>query len=115
MFGLNYFWFFMAAFFFSSALSRYAKSDMIGTNPLFKNISMLLGPICDLLLIVFLIVGFWKMPHWWHPIVFLLIGGLLQGIQGLLGRYAEFVVIIIGMLLAPICTILAYLGLFGLL
>jgi hypothetical protein len=113
MFTLNYFWFFVVATLFTSAVVQYAASQQVGLNPLPKYIAMVVGPLSFFALIIMLIIGFWKMPHWWHPIVMFLIGSFVVTLPASLSRNANFVIVLTGLLLAPTFVVLAYLGLFG--
>ena len=113
MLSLNYFWFFVIAFTFSSALTRYGASSMVGSNPLLKILSQIIGPLCDTVLSVFLILGFWYMPHWWIPLVFFGVGIITQSFLGLIGDIGNLIVLVLGTIGAPLFTVLAYLGMFG--
>lgn len=113
MFTLNYFWFFIVAAIFMSAVVQYAASNQIGLNPVPKYLATIIGPTCFSALIVFLIIGFWKMPHWWMPLVMLLIGSFVVALPRSTNHAITFVITFLGLLLAPLFTVLAYLGLFG--
>lgn len=108
MFDLHYFWFFIVASFLTSAVTHYAASDVEGANFLFRMAAYISGPTCCVALMVFLILGFWKMPNWWMPLVMLIFGALVAWLP----RDASPLVILLGIPFAPILTILAYLGLF---
>jgi len=113
MISLNYFWFFVIAFTFSAALTRYGASNMEGSSPWLKIIAQIVGPLCDTALFIFLILGFWWMPHWWMPLVFFGVGIITQSILGLIGDIGNLIVLILGTIGAPLFTILAYLGMYN--
>lgn len=108
MFDLHYFWFFVVASYLTSSVARYAASEVEGANPLIRLAAVVIGPACVVALLVFLIIGFWKMPSWWMPLVMLLIGALVAWLPG----NDSPLVLLLGLPFAPILTLLAYLGLF---
>ena len=114
MFTLNYFWFFIAAMFFMSPVVGYASSSLEGANPIVKILSGLIGGVCSLALLIFVILGFWHMPSWWMPLVMALIGWGISPLLRLVSNpLANLIVILLGLILAPLFTILAYLGMFN--
>ena len=111
MFSLNYFWFYLVACYFKGPIY------MACGNPMPR----LIDSVCSLALFVLLIIGFWKMPNWWMPIVMLLLGLLLEVIGAPSNKELEqpkirhIVKLVAGMILPPVFTVLAYLGMFDVL
>ena len=113
MLTLNYFWFYVIAFTFASSLTRYGRSNLEGNNPWLKMAAQLIGPICDIALFIFVVIGFWQMPHWWIPIVCFVVGIIAQSLLALVGNIVNLIILVLGTIGAPLFTILAYLGLFS--
>ena len=113
MLSLNYFWFIIIASFFGEFIRQYAGSNKCGTNPLFKSLTLIVSPLCMLANFVFYVLGFWFMPHWWYPLIFMGINWLLLFVQAMLSEEISIVLTILGLAVAPTFTVLSYLGLFG--
>ena len=114
MFHLNYFWFFIISQFFCEPLRQYSRSDMVGSNPTFKYLTMIVAPLVMTANFVFLILGFWFMPHWYYPLIFFALDMCLIGIHALLNnQVVQLIIMFIGLIAAPLFSVLSYLGLFG--
>lgn len=114
MFSLNYFWFFLLSQFFCEPLRRFASSNEIGANPAFRYIAAIVAPLVMTANVVFLILGFWFMPHWYYPLIFIAIDLLLISVHALMSHdVAKFIIMLLGVVAAPLFCVLAYLGLFS--
>lgn len=114
MLHLNYFWYFLISQFFCEPLRQYAKSDLVGSNPTFKSLTMIVAPLVMTANIVFLILGFWFMPHWYYPLIFFAIDLLTIGLHVLFqNQNVKLIILLIGIIAAPLFSVFAYLGLFG--
>ena len=115
----NYFWFFVVAQFFFEPLRVYANGPLVGSNPTFKQLSIIVaGVINKIINPVFLILGFWCMSHWWYPLIFIAVSFCIAGIISCISAIFEDsmnVLAMLGLVLSPIFFILAYLGMFGVL
>lgn len=58
--------------------------------------------------VIFLILGFFFMPHWWYPLVLFGLGTLVNAIPIL-----DIIWVIIGWVAMPVCAVLMYLDMFG--
>lgn len=67
-----------------------------------------IGGLGTLARIVFLILGFWFMPDWWHPITLFLMG-LATSIIPIPDKIGA----ILGVVAVPLFSVLMYLDLFG--
>ena len=67
------------------------------------------GSICALASIVFIIIGFWYMPEWWYPLVFLGISVFATTFIPM----SDNMGCILGVIFAPVACVLMYLSLFG--
>lgn len=105
MFTLNYFWFFVVATYFMSAATLYGNRSG-------NTLTSIVGIVSFPALLVFLIFGFWKMPSWWMPLVMFAIGMFIVAIPSRPGTLYDLSAFI-GIVGAPVFTVLAYLGLFG--
>lgn len=106
MFTNAYFWYFIFAYFFSFLMKRVA-SRWNGANELARIAIYYISTICHIALIIFLIIGFWKMDHWWQPLVMYGCAQLtaLIPIPDHLGAFA-------GLFLSPLFTVLMYINFF---
>ena len=115
MFSLNYFWFFVVAQLFFEPLRVYAKGPLVGSNPLFKQLSMIVAGLLSAANIVFLILGFWFMPHWYYPLIFGGVSLIIVSLCAWISAYTHYTMLImamLGLILSPIFFVLAYLGMF---
>ena len=105
MFEQSYFWYYIGAFFFTFMMQRSYTRGTGGTAtyPLYG----LLYPICGIALIVFLVIGFWKMPHWSWPLKFLGLSILTAFIP-----VPDRIGALIGMVAAPVFCVLMFVNLF---
>ncbi len=71
MFSLNYFWTYIFAQFFSFMLRR-TYTRFKGRSASYHALIGFLGILTALTNAIYLILGFWFMPEWWYPIVFVL-------------------------------------------
>ena len=130
MFSLPYLYYYLIASFFSFMLRR---SAMNSNSSVVKNGSSVdfilssyqspserfvcnnsgllkfLGSVCALASIIFLILGFWYMPEWWYPLVFIGLSLLATTFIPISDNTAG----VFGAILAPIACVLMYLSLFG--
>ena len=107
IFSIPYFWTYIFGSLFSFSLLRGAK-NFNGSNQFFLFYLNLMGMITSVALYVFLIIGFWKMPAWWYPIVLFIMGIITKWIP-----IPDFILMIIGLIAAPALTILTYIYLFS--
>lgn len=106
MFSQIYFWTFIFASLFSFILRRvYVRFN--GSSAAVKEITGLIGNVTYYANIIFLILGFWFMPKWWYPIALYLFSFLTTIIP-----IPDRILAIIGLVAAPILTILSYYFLF---
>lgn len=109
MFKLLYFWLFVAAFFLNVCLRRtvvlYRHDAKSIFSKLYSQLLLLLGTVA---LIVFVVLGFWFMPHWWYAPLFLLFGiiSTFIPISDEVGAYLALVI-------EPMFIVLMYLSLFN--
>lgn len=108
MFALPYVWYFMFANFFSFIMLRFSKRNEAVMSPALSMIIMIIGNLLTIAGFVFLIIGFWKMPHWWYPLVLLGLGMATSIIP-----IPDKIAAIIGIVAGPILTILMYINLFS--
>ena len=130
MFSLPYLYYYLVASFFSFMLQRsamrsngsasqsssaldYLVSSYQSPSERFvsrnRGFLKFVGSICALASIVFIIIGFWYMPEWWYPLVFL-------GISILASTFipmSDNMGCILGVIFAPVACVLMYLSLFG--
>ena len=68
MFEQSYFWYYIGTFFFTFMMQRCSMRGTGGslTLPIYN----ILWTLCAIAILVFLIIGFWKMPHWSWPLKF---------------------------------------------
>ncbi len=130
MFSLPYLYYYLVASFFSFMLCRSAMrsngNDAKNGSPIDfilssyqspterfvdKNCGILkfLGSVCTLASAVFLILGFWYMPEWWYPLLFLGISVLVTTFLPMSDNMGG----VLGLILAPITCVLMFLSLFG--
>ena len=104
MFTQPYLYYYLAASFLTFCLQRsQQKYGMYnGTYP------TVVQGVCTIALFVFIVLGFFFMPHWWYPLVFLAMAvavGMIPIPSKLLAPIA--------IVAAPILCGLAYFSLFG--
>ena len=105
MFTLPYFYFFLATVFFTFTMQRAIQHGQLSEK--LSAICSIVYPACTLAYVVFLILGFWYMPHWWYPLAFYVISFLTSFIP-----IPDKIAATLGVVIAPICTVLMYLSLF---
>lgn len=109
MFTLPYLYYYLLASFFTFMLERAYRNGTL-RGELTPYYLPALFSVCHIAEIVFLILGFWFMPHWWYPLVFLALSFLTNFIP-----IPDKTAAIIGHVLAPLFVVLMYLNLFGIL
>ena len=130
MFSLPYFYYYLVASFFSYMLRRSAvRSNGDGAksgssvdfilssykSPSERFVSnnseflKFLGSVCAIASVVFLVLGFWYMPEWWYPLVFIGLSLLATTFIPMSDNTGG----VLGAILAPIASVLMYLSLFG--
>jgi len=126
MFSLPYLYYYTVASFFSFMLRRSAMRSENNTSGGVDSIIAsynhsggfvennsgflkFLGSICALACVVFLVLGFWYMPEWWYPLVFIGISLLVTTFLPMSDNTGG----VLGMILSPIACVLMYLSLFG--
>lgn len=107
MFSHLFVWYFIVFTCCCAAFQRAAKSvenTIEGGFPL-ANLYVNIGFAAE---IVFLILGFFFMPHWWYPLA-------IWGLAALVNAIPLFDIIwsIIGWVAIPVCGVLMYLDMFG--
>lgn len=100
----------MFAHFFAFIMARYSQRNGERMHPNMLFIMRAISNTGMAACTVFLIIGFWKMPAWWCPIVAFLLCSLTAFIP-IPDKYCA----IAGMALCPIFCVLMYLSLFGVL
>ena len=108
MFTSMYFWSYLFAHFFAFIMARQIKRMGVVMNPHLVFIMESVSNAGMFACTVFLIIGFWKMPHWWCPLVALGCSSL-SALIPIPDRYAA----IAGIILCPVLCVLMYLNLFG--
>lgn len=106
MFSVSYFWYYVFAVFCCFCIDRNARD---GVYTKLEVATVNVGNVCMYASYLFLVIGFWMMGKWWHPIVYFGISQLVGFIPIPSGLVAT-----IGIVAAPALTILMYLSLFGL-
>ena len=105
MFTLPYFYYFLIVVFFTFTMYRAISRGQL--TPLVASICNIIFPLCSLAYVVFLVLGFWFMPKWWYPFAFYGLSFLSSFIP-----IPDNIASIIGIIAAPIFTVLMYLSLF---
>lgn len=109
MFSHAYLYYYLLATFFAFVMLRASKS-FNGSSAVLPVLYTMIGGACNLACFVFLVLGFWFMPHWWYPIVFVLLG-----IATALIPIPDAIASLIGIVVAPVFSVLMYLSMFGIL
>lgn len=108
MFVSLYFWSYIFAHFLAFIMARFAQRRGNMMNPTLLTVMQGISNTGMFACTVFLIIGFWKMPHWWCPLV--AFGcAFLSAFIPIPDRYAALA----GIILCPALCILMYLSLFG--
>lgn len=104
MFKLPYFYYYIVAWLLIVSLQRMQtrQGKMKGAFP-----SAVLAS-CTVALVVFLILGFWFMPHWWYPLAFFGMSAV-TGFVPIPDKIGSWLAVF----LAPPLCVLSYLSLFG--
>ncbi len=104
MFSLNYFWYFMAACFTVSPVITISFRREL-------KFFSILGLLTLLSMLVFLIIGFWKMPSWWMPLAMLALGYTATGAGAALLR--SNLSLFVCSFASVILVIISYMMMFG--
>lgn len=99
LFSELYFYAFLVASAFSFVLQR-AIQSFNGSSSLAMTLITFVGAAAAILNPIFLVLGFWFMESWWHPIVCLVLGFVASLV-------AETVFTFLLMLLNPIANVVA--------
>lgn len=106
MFSEPYLYYFLIVSFLAHLQLRMLKSPVLPPAGLY--LFTWIGGLGTLARIVFLILGFWFMADWWHPITLFLMG-LATSIIPIPDKIGA----ILGAVAVPLFSVLMYLDLFG--
>ena len=105
MFTQPYLYYYLTASFLTFCLQRTQQKYGMYNGPL----PTMVQGVCTIALFVFIILGFWFMPHWWWPLVFLALTVATSNIP-----IPSRVLAPVAIGAAPVLCGLAYFSLFGL-
>ena len=107
MFSYHYFWFFIIVQFCVFCQQR-CVNRMPTLPPIIQSLFYLLSILGSISYYVFLILGFWYMPHWWYPLAMICCGTIISSLIPV----PDFIAAFVGIIAIPVCSILMYLDLF---
>lgn len=107
MFTEGYFWYCIAAYFFAFIMDRVASRDVMLPDSA-AGIMKIVSLASTVARYIFLILGFWAMPHWWYPLA-------IWGCSFLVALIpiGDKIAAYIGIIAAPVFTVLMYLDLYN--
>ena len=111
LFSMGLFWFFLLAEIFTFFMQR-TFSTWQGANQTTPAIMTVVSFICTIALIVLLIFILIRVRPWWYGLVMLFAGFIIPTILPI-GKSGETVVAMIGIVGAPLFTVLSFLKVFS--